>query len=68
MKAISARRIQGDDGVILVCLVAKRRAGQLWQTFREEMPSLVRAQPLNGHVVVLVNRLESSPLLAFGTK
>jgi Ca-activated chloride channel family protein len=68
MKAISARRIQGDDSVILVCLVAKRRGGQLWQTFREEMPSLVRAQPLNGHVVVLVNRLEASPLLAIGMK
>ena len=68
MKAISARRIQGDDSVILACLVAKRRGGQLWQTLREEMPSLVKAQPLNGHVVVLVNRLEASPLLASGTK
>ncbi len=68
MKAISARRIQGDDSVILACLVAKRRGGQLWQTFREEMPSLVKAQPLNGHVVVIVNRLEASPLLAIGTK
>ena len=68
MKAISARRIQGDDSVILACLVAKRRGGKLRQTFREEMLSLVRAQPLNGHVVVLVNRLEASPLLAFGPK
>ena len=67
MKAISARRIQGDDSVILACLVAKRQGGQLRQTLREEMPSLVRAQPLNGHVVVLVNRLEGSPL-AFATK
>ncbi len=68
MKAISARRIQGDDSVILACLVAKRQGGQLRQTLREEMPSLVRAQPLNGHVLVLVNRLEASPLLAFETK
>ena len=67
MEAISAHRIGGDDGVLLTSLLAKRRGGQLWQTFREEMPSLVRAQPLNGHVVVLVNRLEGSPL-AFGTK
>ena len=58
----------GDDSIFLASLLAKRRGGQLWQTFREEMPSLVRAQPLNGHVVVLVNRLESSPLLAFGMK
>ena len=67
IEAISARRIDGDDGVLLISLLAKRRGGQLWQTFREEMPSLVRAQPLNGHVVVLVNRLEGSPS-AFGIK
>lgn len=68
IEAISAHQISGDDNVFLASLLAKRRGGQLWQTFREEMPSLVRAQPLNGHVVVLVNRLEASPLLAFGTK
>ena len=67
IEAISAHRIGGDDGVLLTSLLAKRRGGQLWQTFREEMPSLVRAQPLNGHVVVLVNRLEASSL-AFGSK
>ena len=67
IEAISAHRIGGDDGVLLTSLLAKRRGGQLWQTFREEMPSLVRAQSLNGHVVVLVNRLEASSL-AFGSK
>ena len=67
MEAISAHRIGGDDGVLLTSLLAKRRGGQLWRTFREEMPSLVRAQPLNGHVVVFVNRLEASSL-AFGSK
>ena len=67
MEAISAHRIGGDDGVLLTSLLAKRRGGQLWQTFREEMPSLVRAQPLNGHVVVFVNRLEASSL-ALGSK
>ena len=67
MEAISAHRIGGDDGVLLTSLLAKRRGGQLWQTFREEMPSLVRKQPLNGHVVVFVNRLEASSL-AFGSK
>ena len=68
MKAITAHQIGGDDSVLLTSLVAKRRGGLLWQTFREEMPTLVKAQPLNGHVVVLVNRLEASPLLAFGAK
>ena len=67
MEAISAHRIGGDDGVLLTSLLAKRRGGQLWRTFREEMPAIVRAQPLNGHVVVFVNRLEASSL-AFGSK
>ena len=62
MEAISAHRIGGDDGVLLISLLAKHRGSQLWQTLREELPSLVRRQPLNGHVVVLVNRLEASPL------
>ena len=67
MEAISAHRIGGDDGVLLTSLLTKRRGGQLWQAFREEMPSLIKVRPLNGHVVVLVNRLEGSPL-AFGSK
>ena len=62
MEAISAHRIGGDDGVLLISLLAKHRGGQLWRTFREEMPSLVKKQPSNGHVVVLLNRLEASPL------
>ena len=66
-KAIAAHQIDGDDSVLLTSLLAKRRGGQLWQIFREEMPSLVGKQPLNGHVVVLVNRLEASQL-AFGSK
>ena len=67
IEAISAHQISGDDRIFLTSLLAKRRGGQLWRTFREEMPSLVRAQPLNGHVVVFVNRLEASSL-AFGSK
>ena len=67
VEAIGAHQIDGDDSVLLTSLLAKRRGGQLWQTFREEMPSLVRAQPLHGHVVVFVNRLEASSL-AFGSK
>ena len=65
--AISAHEIDGDDSVLLTSLLARRRGGKLWQTFREEMPTLVGKQPLNGHLVVLVNRLESAPL-AFGSK
>ena len=65
--AIAAHEINGDDNVLLTSLLAKRRGGQLWQTFREEMPSIVGKQRLNGHLVVLVNRLELGPL-AFNSK
>ena len=67
LNAIAAHKIRGDDNIVLTSLLAKRRGGQLWQTFREEMPSIVGKQPLNGHVVVLVNRLEASPL-GYGSK
>ena len=67
IEAILTHQFGGDDTIVLASLLAKRRGGSMWQTFREELPSLVRAQPLNGHVVVLVNRLEGSPL-AFGSK
>ena len=33
MEAISAHRIDGDDGVLLISLLAKRRGGQLWQPY-----------------------------------
>ena len=67
MEAISAHRIGGGDSILLTSLLAKRRGGQLWQTFREELPTLVKKRPWNGHVVVLLNRLEGAPL-AFGLK
>ncbi len=65
--AIAAHKINGDNNVLLTSLLAKRRGGQLWQTFREEMPNIVGKQRLNGHLVVLVNRLEAGPL-AFMSK
>ena len=67
MEAISAHRIGGDDTIVLASLLAKRHGGQLWQTFREELHALVKKRPLNGRVVVLLNRLEGSSL-AYGAK
>ncbi len=58
--ALSARDIYGDDLVLLTCLVAKNRGGQLWQTFREEFPYIARQSRLNGHVAVIISRLEAS--------
>ena len=57
--ALSTHDIYGDDLVLLTCLVAKSRGGQLWQTFREEFPYIARQSRLNGHVAVIISRLEA---------
>ena len=57
--ALSTHDIYGEDLVLLTCLLAKRRGGQLWQTFREEFPYIARQSRLNGHVSVIINRLEA---------
>ncbi len=59
--ALSTRDIYGDDLVLLTCLIAKRRGGQLWQTFREEFPYIARQNQLSGHIVVITNRIGASP-------
>lgn len=58
--ALSTHAIYGDDLVLLTCLVAKSRGGQLWQTFREEFPYIARQSRLNGHVAVIISRLEAA--------
>ena len=58
--ALSTHDIYGDDLVLLTCLVAKNRGGQLWQTFREEFPYIARQSRLNGHVAVIISRIEAS--------
>ncbi len=60
-QVISTHDIYGDDLVLLTCLLAKSRGGQLWQTFREEFPYIVRRNRLSGHVVVMISRIEGSP-------
>ena len=57
--ALSTRDIYGDDLVLLTCLLAKRRGGELWQTFREEFPYIARQSRLNGHVAVTISRIEA---------
>ena len=58
-EVLSTHQIYGDDLVLLTCLLAKNRGGQLWQTFREELPYIARQSPLNGHVKVIISRLEA---------
>ena len=57
-QAVSTHDIYGDDLVLLTCLLAKSRGGQLWQTFREEFPYIARRNRLSGHVAVIISRLE----------
>lgn len=59
-EVLSTHQIYGDDLVLLTCLLAKRRGGQLWQTFREELPYIARQSPLNGHVKVIISRIEAT--------
>ena len=59
--ALLTHDIYGEDLVLLTCLLAKRRGGQLWQTFREEFPYIARRNSLNGHIVVAISRIEASP-------
>ena len=58
-EVLSTHQIYGDDLVLLTCLLAKSRGGQLWQTFREEFPNIARQSRLNGHVSVIISRLEA---------
>jgi hypothetical protein len=57
LEAISAHQIQGDDLVTLAAIAAGHRGGKVWGTFREELPYIVGGQPLNGNVILIVNRL-----------
>ena len=59
--ALSTHDIHGGDFVILSCLLAKRRGGQLQQTFHEVFPDIARRNQLNGHVIVIISRIEASP-------
>lgn len=59
--ALLTHEIYGEDLVLLTCLLAKNRGGQLWQTFREEFPYIARRNRLNGHIVVTISRIEASP-------
>ena len=60
-EALSTRQVYGDDLVLLTCLLAKSRGGELWQIFREEFPNIARQSRLNGHVSVIISRIEASP-------
>ncbi len=57
LEAMLAHQIQGDDLVTLAAIAAGHRGEKVWGTFREELPYIVGGQPLNGNVILIVNRL-----------
>jgi len=50
--------VRGDDLVALTALACRRAGGEAWRAFRAEARDLLGRQPLDGSVVVLVNRLD----------
>ena len=60
---LSSHQINDEDLILLTCLVAKRRGGDLWQTFREKLPSMVRQSRMSGPVLIVVNRFAASQLI-----
>lgn len=57
LKAVRDHKIIGNDLVTLTALAAWQRGGNVWRTFREEQPDLLGGQPLDGNVLLIVNRL-----------
>ena len=57
--ALASHQISDEDLMLLAGLAAKRRGGQLWQTFREELPDIVRQSQVNGLVLVIISRLQA---------
>ena len=43
--------------VVMTALACRRSGGDVWDAFRAAQSELIGKQPLDGHVVVLVNRL-----------
>jgi len=49
--------VRGDDLVALTAFACRRVGGEAWRAFRAEARDLLGRQPLDGNVVILVNRL-----------
>ena len=56
---LASHQISDEDLMLLAGLAAKRRGGQLWQTFREELPDIVRQGRMSGQVLVIISRLQA---------
>jgi len=58
---ITDHRLAGPDHTVLGCLAALRRGGNPRSRLDEELPDLLGGQPLDGNIILIVNRLASKP-------
>jgi hypothetical protein len=65
MKVVSDG-VVGEDVTVLLAIGCARAGGDAWNTFRAETRELIGQQPLDGNLVVLINRLAARnlPLVA----
>jgi hypothetical protein len=53
--------VAGNDLTVLLAMACRRAGGDTWSAFRAASTELVGGQPLDGNVVVLLNRLSAAP-------
>jgi len=54
--------VRGDSMTVLLAMACRRAGGGTWAAFRAESRELLGRQPLDGSVVILINRLSRTPL------
>jgi hypothetical protein len=59
---VIAKRVSGEDMVVLTALASRRAGGDAWNAFRVASKDLLGSQPLDGSVIVLVNSLARANL------
>ena len=57
-----AKGVSGEDSTLLLAMACRRCGDDVWNAFRSASPELVGNQPLNGEVVVLINRVTEGRL------
>jgi len=58
-----AKGVSGEDSTLLLAMACRRCGDDVWNAFRSVSPELVGNQPLNGEVVVLINRVGEGRLV-----
>ncbi len=56
-KAITDKKIIGNDAVLLTTIAAKERGGILAKTLRENLPELTGKQAIDGNIIIFANRV-----------